>query len=104
MADGWLLKGLEELVSKVRLLERENMEAIAKIQALERENCEMAALIALATAKVEEMMNDSATADMPRHQAMHDPPESAAGERPAKSSPERKNQPKRLFPNAFIPE
>jgi len=38
MADGWLLKGLEDLVSKVRLLERENSEAVAKIQTLEREN------------------------------------------------------------------
>jgi hypothetical protein len=65
MADGWLLKGLEDLVSKVRLLERENSEAVAKIQTLERENCEMAALIALASAKVDELLKEGTTTDTP---------------------------------------
>jgi len=63
MADGWLLKGLEDLVSKVRLLERENSEAVAKIQTLQRENCEMAALIALASAKVDEMLKEGTATD-----------------------------------------
>jgi hypothetical protein len=64
MADGWLLKGLEDLVSKVRLLERENREAVARIQTLERENCEMAALIALASAKVDEVLKEGTTVDI----------------------------------------
>ena len=104
MADGRLLRGLEDLASKVRLLERENMEYIAKIQALERENSEMAALIALATAKVDQMLKDGATADMSQPQAVHRLPKYAAHERLGESPADRKKQPKRLFPNAFIPD
>lgn len=102
MADGWLLKGLEDLANKVKLLERQNMEAIIKIQTLERETREMAALIALATAKVDEMLKDGATADMSQPQAAYGPPKSVARDWPGGLPAERKNQTKRLFPKAFI--
>jgi hypothetical protein len=64
MADGWLLKGIEDLVNKVKLLEREKKEAVAKIEALERENCELAALIAQASAMLVEALKEGTTADI----------------------------------------
>jgi hypothetical protein len=64
MADGWLLKGVEDLVSRVKLLESEKREAVAKIEALERENCELAALIAQASAMVVEALKEGTTADI----------------------------------------
>jgi hypothetical protein len=64
MADGWLLKGIEDLVNKVKLLESEKKEAVAKIEALERENCELAALIAQASAMLVEALKEGTTADM----------------------------------------
>ncbi len=64
MADGWLLKGLEDLVNKVKSLESEKREAVAKIEALERENCELAALIAQASTMVVDALKESATADI----------------------------------------
>jgi hypothetical protein len=63
MADGWLLKGIEDLVNKVKLLESEKRETVAKIQALERENCELAALIAQASAMLVEALKEGTTAD-----------------------------------------
>ena len=64
MADGWLLKGVEELVNKVKLLESEKREAVAKMEALERENCELAALIAQASAMVVDALKEGTTADV----------------------------------------
>ncbi len=64
MADGWLLKGIEDLVNKVKSLESEKREAIAKIEALERENCELAALIAQASAMLVEALKEGTTADL----------------------------------------
>jgi hypothetical protein len=64
MADGWLLKGVEDLVNKVKLLEREKREAAAKMEALERDNCEQAALIAQVSAKVAEALKEGTTADI----------------------------------------
>ena len=64
MADGWLLKGVEELVNKVKLLESEKREAVAKIGALERENCELTALIAQASAVVAQALKEGTTADI----------------------------------------
>jgi hypothetical protein len=64
MADGWLLKGVEDLVSKVKSLESEKREAAATIEALKRENCELAALIAQASAMVVEALKEGTTADI----------------------------------------
>jgi hypothetical protein len=64
MADGWLLKGVQDLVSRVKLLESEKREAVAKIEALERENCELAALIAQASAMVVDALKEGTTAEI----------------------------------------
>jgi len=64
MADGWLLKGIQDLVNKVKLLESEKREAVARIQVLERENCELAALIAQASAMLVEALKEGTTADV----------------------------------------
>jgi hypothetical protein len=64
MADGWLLKGVEELVNKVKLLESEKREVVAKIEVLERENCELTALIAQASAVVAQALKEGTTADI----------------------------------------
>jgi len=64
MADGWLLKGIQDLVDKVKSLESEKRETIAKIEALERENCELNALIAQANAIVVEALKEGTTADI----------------------------------------
>ncbi len=64
MADGWLLKGIQDLVNKVKLLESEKREAVARIQVLERENCELAALIAQASAMLVEALKEGTTADI----------------------------------------
>jgi len=45
MADGWLLKGIQDLVDKIKLLEGEKREAIARVQELEREKGQAAATI-----------------------------------------------------------
>jgi FtsZ-binding cell division protein ZapB len=63
MADGWLLKGLEDLVNKTKSLESEKREAIARIEALERENCELASIIAQASALVVKALKEDTTAD-----------------------------------------
>jgi hypothetical protein len=64
MADGWLLKGVQDLVDKIKLLENEKSEAFAKIKTLERENCELAAIIAEASAMVAEALKEGKTADI----------------------------------------
>lgn len=64
LADGWLLKGVEDLVNKAKSLESEKREAVAKIEALERENCELAALIAQASAMVVDALKEGTTADI----------------------------------------
>ena len=63
MADGWLLKGLQDLVDRIKSLESEKMVAAAKIESLERDNCELAALIAQASALVAEALKEGTTAD-----------------------------------------
>jgi hypothetical protein len=82
-----LLQGLEEVVSKVRLLEREKGEAVAKIEALERQNTEAMAkiralereagelisLISLAGAKVDEILKGEATEETSEPQVVNAP-------------------------------
>jgi chromosome segregation ATPase len=78
MADGRLLKGIQDLVDKMKVLESEKREAVARVQELEREKGqaavkieelehevgELGALIALATEKVTEALKEGATADI----------------------------------------
>jgi chromosome segregation ATPase len=45
MADGWLLKGIQDLVDKVKILENEKKQAVAMVQALEREKGQAAARV-----------------------------------------------------------
>jgi len=85
-----LLQLLENLASKVRLLEREkreavtrtqtlereNREAVARTQALEREVVELARLITLAGEKVEEMLKVGGNDEVSQPQAVNVPDES----------------------------
>jgi seryl-tRNA synthetase len=45
MADGWILKGIQDLVDKIKLIESEKREAVARVQELEREKGQAAATI-----------------------------------------------------------
>ena len=90
MAQESLLQMLEDLATKVRLLERKNAEAIAKVEALEREKSEAVAtaralerevgelvsLITLAGEKVEEILKVGADDDVSQPQAVNVPAES----------------------------
>jgi len=85
-----LLQQLDEVASKVRLLEREKSEAAARIralerekgeavataQALEREVGELVSLITLAGEKVEEILKVGANDDVSQPQAASVPAES----------------------------
>ena len=71
---------LEDLASKVRMLERERREGVARIQALECEVGELAAVIAQASAKVDEMLNEGRTADVQQQEAVNVPATSTARE------------------------
>ncbi len=78
MEDGWLLKGVQDLVdqiksleserseavAKIEALDRERSEAVAKIEALDRENSRMAALIAEVSAVVSVALYGRATVSM----------------------------------------
>ena len=64
MEDGWLLKGVQDLVDQIKSLERERSEAAAEIEALERENSRMAALIAEVSAVVSVALEGRATVSM----------------------------------------
>ena len=66
MAQKTLLQTLDDLASRLRSLEREKRETVARMQALERENRELVALVSQASAKVEEMLKEGATADVPQ--------------------------------------
>ena len=64
-----LLQMLEDLASKVRLLELEKRQATARAQALEREVGELVSLITLAGEKVEEILKAGANDDVSQPQA-----------------------------------
>jgi hypothetical protein len=76
MAQKSLLQMLEEVASKVRLLERENGEAVARIRALEREAGELISLISLAETKVDEILKVGAKDKISQPQAVNVPMES----------------------------
>ena len=117
MAQKSLIQQLEEVAGKIRLLEREKGEAVASMQALEREKneavataralerevAEMASLITLAGQKVEEILRVGADDDV-SPQAVSVPAEPKTLEPLGEFSPVSQKQPKRLSPNAFIPD
>ena len=118
MAQKSLLQMLEDLATKVRSLERKNAEAVAKVEALEREKSEAVAtakalerevgelvsLITLAGEKVVEILEFGADDEVSQPQAVTVPKESTSRERLGEFSPDPQKQPKRLFPQAFIPD
>jgi len=85
---------LEDLASKVRMLEREKREGVARIQALECEVGELAAVIAQASAKVDEMLNEGRTADVQQQEAVNAPATSTAREQLGGSSADPQREPK----------
>jgi chromosome segregation ATPase len=116
MAQKSLLQMLEDLASKVRSLELERRQAAAKMQALEREKNEaaaktgalerdvgeMAALITQAAGKVEEILKFGADVEVSQPQTVTVPKESTSRERLGEFSTDLQNQPKQIFPQAFI--
>jgi hypothetical protein len=103
MAQSSLLQMLEDLSTRVRLLEREKKQAAATIQALEREVGELGAIIAQASAKVDEMLKGSTAADKSQPGAANAPVESKGLEErmgPSTSQPKDLN---RRFPRVYDP-
>ena len=118
MAHESLLQQLEEVASKIRLLERdkgeaattmkalerEKNDAVAKTRALEREVGEMAALITLAGEKVGEILKIGANDEISQPLAVNMPEESTFREALGEFSADPQKQPKRLLPQVFIPD
>jgi hypothetical protein len=103
MAQSSLLQMLEDLASRVRLLEREKKQSAATIRALEREVGELGALIAQASAKVDEMLKGSATADVSQPGVVNAPVESKGLERLVEPSPSQPQDLNRRFPRVYDP-
>jgi len=113
-----LLQMLEEVASKVKLLEREKREAAARIQALEREKREAVAgaqalerevgelvsLITLAGAKVEEILKVGANDAASQTQAVTVPAESMGLGHLGEFSPDPQAESKGRSPRVFSPE
>jgi putative FmdB family regulatory protein len=118
MAQKSLLQQLEEVASRIRLLEREKNEAVARIRALEREKKEAAAtvqalerevgelvsLITLAGDKVEEILKVGANDDVSQPQAVSVPAESMGLENLGEFSPDSQAELKGRSPRIFSPE
>jgi peptidoglycan hydrolase CwlO-like protein len=85
---------LEDLASKVRMLEREKREGGARIQSLECEVGELAAVIAQASAKVDETLNEGRTADVQQQEAVNVPATSTAREQLGEFSADPQREPK----------
>jgi putative FmdB family regulatory protein len=114
MAQKSLLQQLEEVASKIRLLEREKSEAVAKIQALEserkeavataqalqREVAELVSLITLAGEKVEEILKVGANDEISQPQAVNPPVASKDLDRLGEFSPDTQKELKRGWPRA----
>jgi putative FmdB family regulatory protein len=88
-----LLQMLEDLASRVRLLELEKRQATARAQALEREVGKLAALITLAGEKVEEILKVGANDDVSQPKAVNAPPTSPARERLGEFSVDPQREP-----------
>jgi hypothetical protein len=107
MAQESLLRKLDEVTGRIRLLEREKNEAMGKIQSLEREAGELRSLITLAEAKADEMLKGVPGFDMPKGQATprsqtsNVPLASKGLEELAEPSSSQQEELKRRFPHAF---
>jgi putative FmdB family regulatory protein len=88
-----LLQMLEDLASKVRLLELEKRQATARAQALEREVGKLAALITLAGEKVEEILKVGAKDDVSQQKAVNAQATSPARERLGEVSADPQREP-----------
>ena len=118
MAQKSLLQQLEEVASKIRLLEREKSEAVARIRALEREKKEAVAtakalerevgqlvsLITLAGEKVEEILKVGANDDVSQPQVVSVPAESMGLENLGEFSPDPQKELEGRSPRVFSPE
>jgi hypothetical protein len=115
MAEKLLLQQLEEVASKIRLLERDKGEAAARIEALEREKNEavvktralerevgeMAALITQAGEKVDEILKIEASDDVSQPQAATVPAKSKLPRQLGEFSADPLREAKGRFPRAF---
>jgi len=97
-------RGERQAAATIQELEREKKQAALTIQGLEREVGELGAVIALASEKASEMLNDGAAADMSKPQAADAPVEPKRLEQLGEFSPVSQKQPRRLSPRAFIPD
>jgi hypothetical protein len=104
MAQKSLLQMLEELASKVRLLEREKREAVARIQALERENSGLTSLISLASEKVDEILKGGANDEISQPQAVNVPAGSKGLEQLGEFSADKQRELKERSHRVFRPE
>jgi hypothetical protein len=118
MAQKSLLQQMEEIASRVRLLEREKAEAVARIQVLESENRdvvaktraleravgELAAIITQAGDRADEILKIGADHEISQPPAVNVPKESTFRERLGGISADPQKQPKRLLPQVFIPD
>jgi hypothetical protein len=98
-----LLQMIEEVASKVRLLEREKSEAVTRIQTLEREVGELSNLITLAGTKVDEILKVGVNEEMSRPQAVNMPLKSKGHERLGEFSPDPHKELKGRSPRVFDP-
>jgi hypothetical protein len=131
MADGWLLKGIQDLVDKAKILESEKKQAVARVQALESEKGQAAArvqelekekrqtaitiealerqvgelgtLITLASEKVAAALNEATTDDTSQPGAVNVPVESKGLEELVEPSPSQPKDLKRRFLRVFNP-
>ncbi len=107
MAQESLLRKLDDVTSRIRLLEREKNEAMGKIQSLEREASELRSLISLAESKADEMLKGVPGFDMskgqanPRPQTTNAPLASKGLEELVEPSASQQEELKRRFPHAF---
>jgi hypothetical protein len=107
MAQESLLRKLDEIAGRTKLLEREKNEAMGKIQSLEREASELRSLITLAESKADEMLKGVPGFDMPKGQATprsqttNVPPASKGLEELVEPSSSQQEELKRRFPHAF---
>ena len=101
MARESLLQKAEEVASKVRLLEHEKREAVARAQALERKVGELVSLIALAGAKVDDILKVGAKDEISQAQAVHRPVGPKGPEQFGDLYAYPQEELKRRFPHAF---
>jgi hypothetical protein len=105
-----LLQMLEEVSSKLGLLESEKREAVTKIQTLEREEIELKNLISLAESKADEMLKGGSAPDTskgpvtPKAQVTSVPLASEGFEELMGPSASKGEEMKRRYPRVFSPD